>query len=173
MSFITTNLAKGVRKVACSLATIASHKVAEVTQAPIAGPLAPIMIGFGQSKNWSNTARLLLDNDHEIQKFPTWIEVAHRPGVDHIVQLLWMHGLYCCREVNSGTIVGISACEYHHLGIRVADNFLEPGYQHHHGTSFLACKTFGHHVYLSARVTIIGPVHPFNFLGSFMVRVVT
>ena len=50
--FTTGNLAKGVRKVACSLATMASHKVAEVTQAPIAGPLAPIIIGFGQSKNW-------------------------------------------------------------------------------------------------------------------------
>ena len=28
-------------------------------------------------------------------------------------------------------------------------------------------------VYLSARVTIIGPVQPFNFFGSFIVRVVT
>ena len=60
----SNNLAKGVRKVACSLATIASHKVAEVTQAPMAGPLAPIMIGLGQSRNWSNTARLLLDHCH-------------------------------------------------------------------------------------------------------------
>ena len=60
----TTDLAKGVRKVACSLATIASHRVAEVTQAPIAGPLAPIIIGLGQSKNWSNTAWLLLEHGH-------------------------------------------------------------------------------------------------------------
>ena len=62
--FTIGNLAKGVRKVACSLATMASHKVAEVTQAPIAGPLAPIIIGFGQSKNWSNTARLLFHKEH-------------------------------------------------------------------------------------------------------------
>ena len=134
LSFNTTNLAKGVRKVACSLATIASHKVAEVTQAPIAGPLAPIMIGLGQSKNWSNTAWLLLDNDHKIPNFQTWIKVIHRPGEDHIVQLLWMHGLYGCREVHSGTIVRICACEYHHFGIGVTDNFLKPGYQHYHRT---------------------------------------
>ena len=96
MSYNLTNLAKGVRKVACSLATMASHKVAEVTQAPIAGPLAPIMIGLGQSKNWSNTARLLLDNHHEIQKFQTWIKLVQIPGENHIVELLWMHGLYSC-----------------------------------------------------------------------------
>ena len=52
---------------------------------------------------------------------------THRPGENHIVQRPWMHGLNGCREVYSSTIVGISACENHHLGIWVGDNFLEPG----------------------------------------------
>jgi hypothetical protein len=45
------HLAKGVRKVALSLATIASHREAEVTHAPMAGPFAAMMIGFGKSRN--------------------------------------------------------------------------------------------------------------------------
>ena len=43
-----------------SLATMASHREAEVTQAPIAGPLAATMIGLGKSRKASNTAWLLI-----------------------------------------------------------------------------------------------------------------
>ena len=43
-----------------SLATMASHSEAEVTQAPIAGPLAAIMMGLGKSRKASNTAWLLV-----------------------------------------------------------------------------------------------------------------
>ena len=47
--FYSHNLAKGVEKVAFSLAMMASVKVAEVTQAPMAGPLAAIIKGLGNS----------------------------------------------------------------------------------------------------------------------------
>ena len=53
------NLAKGVVNVAFSLAIIASHKVAEVTQAPIAGPLAATITGFGKSIKALKMAALL------------------------------------------------------------------------------------------------------------------
>jgi len=46
--------------VARSEATIASHREAEVTQAPIAGPLAAMMTGLGKSRNWSKTAWLFV-----------------------------------------------------------------------------------------------------------------
>jgi hypothetical protein len=47
--------AKGVEKVAVSEAMIPSQRVAEVTLAPIAGPLAAISIGLEKSKKVSNT----------------------------------------------------------------------------------------------------------------------
>ena len=92
-----------------------------------------------------------------------------RPGKYHIVKLLRVHGLYGCGEVNPSTVVGISTSEYNHFGIRVTDNLLEPEIK-----KILWTPTSLKRIrYLSARVTIMGPVHPFNFLGSFMVRVVT
>ena len=52
------SLAKGSRNVALSLAMMASQVEAEVTQAPMAGPLAATMIGLGKSRYASNTAWL-------------------------------------------------------------------------------------------------------------------
>lgn len=43
-----------------SLATMASHREAEVTQAPIAGPFAATMMGLGKSRKASKTAWLLV-----------------------------------------------------------------------------------------------------------------
>jgi hypothetical protein len=54
------NFAKGVEKVAFSLAIMASHNVADVTQAPIAGPLAATIKGFGKSIKASKMAALFL-----------------------------------------------------------------------------------------------------------------
>lgn len=55
----TDNRANGVENVAFSEATMASDKEAVVTEAPMAGPLAAMMMGLGKSRNVSNT-RLLL-----------------------------------------------------------------------------------------------------------------
>lgn len=54
------SLAKGVENVAFSLAMMASQRVAEVTHAPIAGPLAATINGLGKSKKASNMAALFL-----------------------------------------------------------------------------------------------------------------
>lgn len=51
--------AKGTLNVDFSEAMMASHSVAEVTQAPIAGPFAATMMGLGKSRKASNSAWLL------------------------------------------------------------------------------------------------------------------
>ena len=51
--------AKGTLNVDFPEATMASQSVAEVTQAPMAGPLAATMMGFGKSRKASKSAWLL------------------------------------------------------------------------------------------------------------------
>ena len=55
-----SGLSLEVRVLTFSLATIASQREAEVTQAPMAGPLAAMMMGLGKSRKASNTAWLLV-----------------------------------------------------------------------------------------------------------------
>ena len=55
----TQSLEKGVRNVALSLAMIPSHSAAEVTVAPMAGPLAATRIGLGKSRKRLKSFSLL------------------------------------------------------------------------------------------------------------------